>query len=380
MSLPSTTSANQQAVPPPPISRRVRMHQREAPSYPPTQAWTSLYKNYMMGMALELAEQGSNGRKSGEVSCQKQDVLVLLEKADSAHDDCLLGGESGRVQGSHMTVINPLSDQSQSPNDQHNQSDPASDDKSQLKPPSEYKSQSEPPSILPSQTSVEKTQPVTAPVSGPRCVARFDYEGEEEDELTFSEGNVIALTEVIDQEWGRGQIHGRIGIFPLAFTEILEELPPLAGLQPIVETTKETTESSDVPDQWVVALHDFPGQTSEDLWFQQGALIRVTQRVDADWTRGTLDGREGLFPTTFTHTCNTAQPMTGQPVARGVAKVLFDFSGESEDELSLKAGEVVTGVVTVDEEWYLGDAGGRRGLVPKNYLKLLPGSWTTYTM
>ena len=62
---------------------------------------------------------------------------------------------------------------------------------------------------------------------------------------------------------------------------------------------------SDIPDQWVVALHDFPGQTAEDLWFQQGALIRVTQRVDADWTRGTLDGREGLFPTTFTHTCNT---------------------------------------------------------------------------
>ncbi|XP_038831856.1 SH3 domain-containing protein 19-like [Salvelinus namaycush] len=375
VSAPSTTSANQQAVPAPSNQPQGQSAPKRGPPLPPRpKPGHPLYKNYMMGMALELAEQGSNGRKSGEVSCQKQDVLVLLEKADSTHDDCLLGEESGRVQGSHMTVINPLSDQSQSPNDQHNQSDPASDDKSQLKPPSEYKSQSEPPSILPSQTREEKTQPVTAPVSGPRCVARFDYEGEEEDELTFSQGNVIALTEVIDQEWGRGQIHGRIGIFPLAFTEILEEPSPPAGLQPIVETTKETTESADVPDQWVVALHDFPGQTAEDLWFQQGALIRVTQRVDADWTRGKLDGREGLFPTNFTHTCNTAQPMTSQPVARGVAKVLFDFSGESEDELSLKAGEVVTGVVTVDEEWYLGDAGGRRGLVPKNYLKLLPGS------
>ncbi|XP_029610514.1 SH3 domain-containing protein 19 isoform X2 [Salmo trutta] len=352
VSAPSTTSANQQAVPTPSNQPQVQRAPKRGPPLPPRpKPGHPLYKNYM-----------------------KQDVLVLLEKTDSAHDDCLLGEESGRVQGSHITVTTPLPDQSQPPNDQHNQSDPASDDKSQLKPPSEYKSQSEPPSILPSQTSVEKTQPVTAPVSGPRCVARFDYEGEEEDELTFSEGDVIALTEVIDQEWGRGQIHGRIGIFPLAFTEILEEPPPSAGLQPVVVTTKKTTESSDVPDQWVVALHDFSGQTAEDLWFQQGALIRVTQRVDADWTRGTLDGREGLFPTTFTQTCNTAQPMTGQPVARGVAKVLFDFSGESEDELSLKAGEVVTGVVTVDEEWYLGDAGGRRGLVPKNYLKLLPDS------
>eukprot|EP00063_Salmo_salar_P086991 XP_014061826.1 PREDICTED: SH3 domain-containing protein 19-like [Salmo salar] len=172
--------------------------------------------------------------------------------------------------------------------------------------------------ILPSHPSGEKPPLVT--VSGPRCVAQFDYEREEEDELTFYEGDVISLTEVIGQEWGRGQIHGRIGIFPLAFTEILEEPPPSAGLQPVVVTT----ESSDVPDQWVVALHDFSGQTAEDLSFQQGALIRVTQRFDADRTRGTLDGPEGMFPTTYPHTCNTAQPMRDQPVAKGV----FDFSAE----------------------------------------------------
>ncbi|XP_055795115.1 SH3 domain-containing protein 19-like, partial [Salvelinus fontinalis] len=182
--------------------------------------------------------------------------------------------------------------------------------------------------ILPSQPSGEKSQLVTAPVSGLRCVAQFDYEGEEEDELTFYEGDVISLTEVIGQELGRGQIHGRIGIFPLAFTEVIEEPPPSSGKQPVVEKTTKMESS---------------GQTAEDLWFQQGALIRVTQRVDADWTRGTLDGWEGVLPTTYTHTCNTAQPMRDQHVAKGVAKVLFDFSAESEDELSLKAVEVVTG-------------------------------------
>lgn len=52
----------------------------------------------------------------------------------------------------------------------------------------------------------------------------FDYEGEEDDELTFSQGDVIALLELIGQEWGRGQIHGRIGVFPLNFTEVVEPL------------------------------------------------------------------------------------------------------------------------------------------------------------
>lgn len=61
--------------------------------------------------------------------------------------------------------------------------------------------------------------------SGPRCVALFDYEGEEEDELTFSQGDVIGLLEHTGQEWGRGQIHGRVGIFPLNFTKMVEPLP-----------------------------------------------------------------------------------------------------------------------------------------------------------
>lgn len=61
--------------------------------------------------------------------------------------------------------------------------------------------------------------------SGPRCVALLDHEGEEEDELTFSQGDVIGLLELIGQEWGRGQIHGRIGKFPLNFTEVVEPLP-----------------------------------------------------------------------------------------------------------------------------------------------------------
>lgn len=56
-------------------------------------------------------------------------------------------------------------------------------------------------------------------------MALFDYEGEEDDELTFSQGDVIALREHIGDEWGRGEIHGRIGIFPLNFTKVVEALP-----------------------------------------------------------------------------------------------------------------------------------------------------------
>lgn len=77
--------------------------------------------------------------------------------------------------------------------------------------------------------------------SGPRCVALFDYEGEEEDELTFSQGDVISLLQLIGQEWARGEIHGRVGIFPLNFTQLLEP-PPQSGSS-MAELTSKTSES-----------------------------------------------------------------------------------------------------------------------------------------
>lgn len=67
--------------------------------------------------------------------------------------------------------------------------------------------------------------------SGPRCVARFDFEGEHSDELSFAEGDVIKLKAYVGQEWARGQIGTLTGIFPLNFVEVVEDLPPAASEQ-----------------------------------------------------------------------------------------------------------------------------------------------------
>lgn len=37
----------------------------------------------------------------------------------------------------------------------------------------------------------------------------------------------------------------------------------------------------------------------------------------------------------------------------------------------LQVGDVITQVEFVDEQWILGDVGGKRGIVPKNYISLL---------
>ena len=57
-------------------------------------------------------------------------------------------------------------------------------------------------------------------------MARFDFEGEHSDELSFTEGDVIQLKEYVGQDWARGQIGVSTGIFPLNFVEVIEDLPP----------------------------------------------------------------------------------------------------------------------------------------------------------
>lgn len=232
----------------------------------------------------------------------------------------------------------------------------------------------------------KQKHPEVSPVSGPRCVARCDYDGQEEEELTFSHGDVIALSELIGQDWGRGQIHGRMGIFPLSVTQILEPLPlpsPTATTTAVISLTTDVTilENTEPPsskdpgvtqrDEWALAVFNFPGQTVGDLSFQQGALIRVLQHVDSDWRRGRVEDREGLYPVAFTQPY-TAQPIQGQqPVGRGVAKALFDFTAESQDELTLKTGDIIREVESLDEQWIVGVVGGKRGIVPKNYISPL---------
>uniref|UniRef100_A0A667YU50 SH3 domain-containing protein n=1 Tax=Myripristis murdjan TaxID=586833 RepID=A0A667YU50_9TELE len=169
----------------------------------------------------------------------KQEVLVVLDDPSPAPSENLLG------EGRAHTVVTPLIDQSQCLLDLDIQPEPAPDMDNQSKRTLEGLGLSESQSILP----VQKEQPEPAAVSGPRCVAKFDYEGEEEDELTFSQGDVIALLELIGQEWGRGQIHGRIGIFPLSFTEVVEPLPQppspgeTAEVTPVVATDPTAVET-----------------------------------------------------------------------------------------------------------------------------------------
>ncbi|XP_006813665.1 neutrophil cytosol factor 4-like [Saccoglossus kowalevskii] len=61
-------------------------------------------------------------------------------------------------------------------------------------------------------------------LTGPRVQALHDFKAESSDQLSFKKGDMIALVCRVDDNWLEGSLYGKIGIIPVPFVNIIEDV------------------------------------------------------------------------------------------------------------------------------------------------------------
>uniref|UniRef100_M4A0E1 Sorbin and SH3 domain containing 1 n=1 Tax=Xiphophorus maculatus TaxID=8083 RepID=M4A0E1_XIPMA len=125
------------------------------------------------------------------------------------------------------------------------------------------------------------------------AMARFDFRAESLKELPFQKGDIVYIIRQVDQNWYEGEHHGRVGIFPRSYVELL---PPTEKAQPKKSAPVQVLEYGEA-----LARFNFKGDTVVEMSFRKGERITLIRRVDENWYEGKISGtnRQGIFPVTY---------------------------------------------------------------------------------
>ncbi|XP_038639100.1 sorbin and SH3 domain-containing protein 1-like isoform X32 [Scyliorhinus canicula] len=123
--------------------------------------------------------------------------------------------------------------------------------------------------------------------------AKFDFKAQSLKELPFQKGDIVYIYRQIDQNWYEGEHHGRVGIFPRSYIELL---PPTERAQPKKAPPLQVLEYGEA-----VARFNFNGDTHVEMSFRKSERITLVRRVDENWYEGKISGtnRQGIFPVTY---------------------------------------------------------------------------------
>ncbi|XP_019487121.1 PREDICTED: vinexin isoform X2 [Hipposideros armiger] len=126
---------------------------------------------------------------------------------------------------------------------------------------------------------------------------KFDFQAQSPKELTLKKGDIVYIHKEVDKNWLEGEHHGRLGIFPANYVEMLpaDEIP-----KPLKPPTYQVLEYGEA-----IAQYNFKGDLDVELSFRKGERICLVRKVNENWYEGRISGtgRQGIFPASYVQVC-----------------------------------------------------------------------------
>ena len=248
-----------------------------------------------------------------------------------------------------------------------------------------------------------------------------------DEELDLVEGEIITVTEILDDGWCRGcNKNGKEGIFPEGFITYQEDVivdevdntstvdnlfpasavtgkiykdfgesytsatpprydDPAPNYEDLFPTVPEIQVSSEYHPlglkPYAITLFPFNAQFPNELSFEAGQVIELIKYIDNEWAEGMIDNVKGIFPVSYVNVivdCVDSQNEIKHDDTPKIqddlksddrVKVEYKFDAQMAGDLDVSEGEIVTVVEMTNEDWVtVRNERGEIGLCPRGYL------------
>uniref|UniRef100_A0A8C4R816 Sorbin and SH3 domain containing 1 n=1 Tax=Eptatretus burgeri TaxID=7764 RepID=A0A8C4R816_EPTBU len=122
---------------------------------------------------------------------------------------------------------------------------------------------------------------------------RYNFRAQSQKELPLQKGDIVYISRKVDQNWFEGEHHGRVGIFPISYVEVLAQVEKP---QPNKGSELQVLEYGEA-----IGRYTFNADTTLEMSFKKGEHIILIRQVDDNWFEGRIVGsnRHGIFPVSY---------------------------------------------------------------------------------
>jgi len=212
--------------------------------------------------------------------------------------------------------------------------------------------------------------------------AILDLNAQLSDELSFSEGDVLDVLSIIDEDFVIARSHsGEVGQIPLAFVEVIDGCVKVSNSIEILTEPKRLSKM-----EW------WKDPSAEEHIARRSSVTMISTEPQPSFEEQTAPiAGDPLYDESVSNDTESAELFGESLVVKeecninnGIdharcdikrvdirARTLFPFVAENANELTFRENVVLRLIGPIDDQWSEGELNGTRGIFPSSYVEIL---------